>query len=343
MTVAAEDVAPFVCRALGERIGHARLQPMAVKGIAHDHFRIAGAGLIVRAPRVSQWSLPPVENLAYQAACFERAAASGRTPRLHAVIEPAPPTLPYGALIVEEVVGRPPRLPGDMTAIAGTLARVHGLPVPEPAGRPPLADHRDPTLGTLARIESQLAFVDRLTIDPAARRAIAAEHEWARDFATATRGLAQPIGLALTDTHPGNFLLTADGMAMFVDLEKALYGSPAIDLAHASLRTSTLWDPDCARILDADEAAAFYSAYFAEAGRGAREALGPWITPMRRLTWLRTTSWAARWLSENTDLAHLPARLRQWIEARMADTFDPGSIAAIRAEWLDGPTLDELI
>ena len=47
----------------------------------------------------------------------------------------------------------------------------------------------------------------------------------------------------LTDTHPGNFLIdeTRDGeaKAVIVDLEKALYGSPGIDLAYATVYSST--------------------------------------------------------------------------------------------------------
>ena len=54
-----------------------------------------------------------------------------------------------------------------------------------------------------------------------------------RARAEARRGAGdQAITLVLTDTHPGNFLIRPDGQAVIVDLEKALYGSPGIDLAH---------------------------------------------------------------------------------------------------------------
>ena len=42
-------------------------------------------------------------------------------------------------------------------------------------------------------------------------------------------------------------MIEAAGRAVFVDLEKALYGSPAVDLAHASIYTSTMWDPEIGR------------------------------------------------------------------------------------------------
>jgi hypothetical protein len=69
---------------------------------------------------------------------------------------------------------------------------------------------------------------------------------------------------------------------------------------------------------------------------------------MRRLTWLRTTSWAVRWrvLSSRAPgedgesaatrgwsaEARDPALMAQ-VRARVADYFDPATIARIRAEW----------
>ena len=43
---------------------------MREKGVAHAHFSLPRHGLVLRVPRLSQWALPPPENLAYQAACF---------------------------------------------------------------------------------------------------------------------------------------------------------------------------------------------------------------------------------------------------------------------------------
>lgn len=61
---------------------------MADTGLAHDHVRLGGTGWIARLPKQSQMQLAPAENLAYQAACFERASASGHAPRLYAVLPP---------------------------------------------------------------------------------------------------------------------------------------------------------------------------------------------------------------------------------------------------------------
>ncbi|HVG81567.1 MAG TPA: phosphotransferase, partial [Methylomirabilota bacterium] len=204
------------------------LEPLRVKGIAHDHLRLRGTRLLVRVPRQSQFALPPEDNLRYQAACFERAHPSGHTPRLDAVIEPRP-GLPMGALVVEEIAGRPMRLPGDLTRSAQALAAIHRLPVPPVAERPPLADHSDAIAGTLGFIERQWAFREALPLPPGTRRQLEEEIAWARAFAAAPK-LPQPVTLVATDSDPGNFLVDGGGRAVFVDLEKMLYGSPAIDL-----------------------------------------------------------------------------------------------------------------
>src|SRR5215831_14881205 len=99
----------------------------------------------------------------------------------------------------------------------------------------------------------------------------------------------QPLTVALADTHPGNFLVDRDGVAWFVDLEKVHVGSPAIDLAHATLATSTLWHPDVGKVLSRDETRRFYTQYLEKVGSTQAKALEPWLQPMRRLTWLRTT------------------------------------------------------
>src|SRR6185437_13459270 len=125
--------------------------PMREKGVAHAHFRLRGKGLVLRVPRPGQAA--PAASLAYQAACFSRAAPSGATPHLVATIEPET-GLPGGALLVEDIAGRVPRLPADMPAIAEALAAIHRLTLPQGAERPPLADHSTagPVAATLAVI-----------------------------------------------------------------------------------------------------------------------------------------------------------------------------------------------
>ena len=68
----------------------AALEPLRDKGLAHDHIRLLGTAWLARIPKQSQMDLPAAENLAYQAACFQRAGAGGHTPRLHQVLPPRP-------------------------------------------------------------------------------------------------------------------------------------------------------------------------------------------------------------------------------------------------------------
>ena len=328
----------------------AELQPMKVKGLVHEHIRIAGRNLVLRVPRLSQFGFEPEANLEYQRACFERAAASGATPNLHGVISISD-RIPYGALIVEEIVGRAPRLPGDMAALADGLAAIHDLPLPADESRAPLTMHADPVFGTLRFIETQAAYLQEAGLAAEAVRQINDELDWARRFAAKSHRRKQPITLVGTDTHPGNFMVEPSGRAVFVDLEKSLYGSPAVDLAHASVYTSTMWDPEIAAILDPASVEAFYARYLARVPAPLSQELRPWLAPLRRLTWLRTTTWCAKWRIE---AAKAPATIGStsersaWsaerqdasliagVRARIDDYFDPDSIARIRAEWI-GP------
>jgi hypothetical protein len=150
--------------------------------------------------------------------------------------------------------------------------------------------------------------------------------------------------VALADTHPGNFIVDRAGVAWFVDLEKVHVGSPAIDLAHATLPTSTLWDPKINRSLSRADIAGFHAAYLAKVGEAQAAALQPWLVPMRRLTWLRTMLFMARWRVQ-TRSPRDPSDPTQWsdagldpamkahIDARIDNGFRREAIRAIRADW----------
>ncbi len=337
------------------------LEPLAVKGLAHDHVGLAGRDVLLRVPRQSQFALSARDNLAYQAACFERVAESGHGPHLHGVIAPLP-EVPMGALAVERIRGRPPNLPADLPALAEAMARVHARPLPPPAERPPLADHRDPVAGALEEIEAQAAFIPDAGLERDAQTEIADELAWARRFAAEVRAgsAAQPITLVLTDTHPGNFLIEDGGRAVIVDLEKALYGSPGTDLAHATVYSSTTWDLDTYAELDLDEVADFYRRYLGAlecaAGVDLARGLRPWLVPMRRLLFLRAITWCAKWSvlhrregravkdraestedwsAENSD----PALIAH-VAGRVADYLSPATLKRMRAEWLGPGALD---
>ncbi|MCW2248373.1 hypothetical protein M2352_004007 [Azospirillum fermentarium] len=304
---------------------------MALKGVAHDHVRLGDRGLVARLPRWSQQGLDPAANLAYQAEAFRRAAPCGHTPHLVAVLPPDPDSLPMGGLVVTEIHGRPPRLPDDMGAIARALAALHALPLPPAALRPPLLDPADPAAALLEQVERQAAAFDAAGLDPAARRLLDEELDAAR---RRRPDAPVPVALCGADTHPGNFLIDDAGRAWFTDLEKAHYSLPAIDLAHASLPTSTRWAPEVDAELSGAAVESFLADWAAAVPADLARAVAPWRVPMRRLTWLRTMTWMARWRVDGARLsAGMPEKLRTHLDARVVDIFRPAVIERVRGEW----------
>jgi len=332
-----------------------RLAPLATSGLAHDHVRIAGTGLLLRVPRQSQMGLDAAGNLFYQAACFQRAALSGHVPRLHAVLPPAP-DLPMGALVVEEIAGRPPRLPDDLSALAGALAAIHALAVPPADQRPPLRDHGNPVAETLAEVQRQAAFLDGAGLAEDARRQIDEELETARRQAEPERG--PPVTLISFDAHPGNFLIDRAGRAVLVDLEKGRYGAAGYDLAHATLYTSTTWDVATHAVLDHAEIAQFYEAWLDAVPAALGLASRPWLLPLRRIMWLWSVTWCAKWRVQSGQGAqpdkHAAGSTEDWsaeltdagliahVRGRVADYLDPEVMALVRSDWRGSPLARQL-
>lgn len=282
-------------------------------------------------------------RLATQAEAFRHLAPAGRTPKLHDIVEPQP-GLPGGALIVDFVEGRAPRLPDELPVLADTLARLHSLPLP--AANSLIPRQKNPFLETLEAVElNAMRYLDKAVPDSGARAEIAEELRLMRGMALAFAQRKQPLSIALADTHPGNFIVDAAGLAWFVDLEKVHVGSPAIDLAHATLATSTLWHPDIDRLLSRDEMQRFYDLYLGKVGKKRAAELQPWLLPMRRLTWLRTTLFMARWRVQ-TRSPRDPSDPAQWsdaglephmkahIDAAIERCFCRDFVRQVRAEWL---------
>jgi len=258
-------------------------------GLAHDHIRLGDSGWLARIPKQSQLDLPAAANLRYQQACFERAAASGHVPRLHGVLPPDG-ALPRGALLVDCIDGRPAELPRDLAALARALAALHALPLPtrlEPLLAPP-----DPLADLLADIERQAGHLPAAGLTPDASAAIGAELQALRQ--RLDRQDRPPVSLIAFDAHPGNFLIRADGEAVLVDLEKCRYSHPGLDLAHATLYTSTTWDRHSHAVLDTAQEVAFLRVWADHAGPMARQAAA-WHVPLRRAMWLWSVTWCAKW------------------------------------------------
>lgn len=311
--------------------------PLPAIGTAHGHVRLRN-GLLARVAYAHEGDPTAAARLHTQAAAFRHLAASGRTPKLHQVIEPQE-GLPGGALVVDFIEGRVPKLPGELEAMADTLARIHSLPLPGA----PIPRQANPFLETLEAVEVNAArFLDKAVPDQGARAEIAEELRQMRGMALALAKRPQPLTVALADTHPGNFIVDRAGIAWFVDLEKVHVGSPAIDLAHATLPTSTLWDPKVGVVLSHDDVESFHDSYFSRVSNA--DALKPWLTLMRRLTWLRTTLFMARWRVQ-TRTARDPSDPTQWsdagldhkmkghIDAVIDRCFSRDFILAVRNSW----------
>ena len=271
--------------------GDVELQEMRDKGLAHHHVRLLGTGLVARLPKQSQMGLAAQANLDYQAACFARAAASGRTPRLAGVLPPSL-QLPRGGLLVEEIVGRVAQLPADLPAIADSLARIHALPLPDAASRPPLLDPVDALAALADEIRIQAGYLDAAQLPMASRRGIDAGLDALQRLCALP---ARPGRRLISfDAHPGNFLLrNGDGTAVLVDLEKGRYSYPPLDLAHATLITSTTWDIETRAELSPAQVAGFYDRWERQLGDGA--AWRPWHVPLRGAMWLWAVTWCAKW------------------------------------------------
>ncbi len=330
MTVRAGVKAPDVCvhheratlrsrlkRALDRyvpQLGDAPLTLLPDMGLAHNHIRLEGSGWIARVPKQSQMRLSASGNLAYQAACFERMSRSGHAPRLHLVLEPSP-ELPRGALIVEDIAGRPPRLPEDLNAIATALAQIHALRTLEAPDRPPLLDEPDPFAGLLSEVLDQAEHLDHAALSAPSRAGI--ERELAL-FSAPVASLERPEKRLISfDAHPGNFIIRDNGAAVLVDLEKARYSYPPLDLAHATLFTSTTWDVQTYAELSVDEITGAYARWAQEFGQDSGS-FSPWHLPLRRGMWLWSVTWCAKWrvVSDSTTSLANASDGEDWSSAR---------------------------
>lgn len=314
------------------------LVPLPDKGLAHDHVRLQGTGWLARIPKQSQLGLTAQDNLDYQRACFERAAFSGHTPALHGVLSPSH-HLPRGALLVSEIEGRPARLPHDLPALASALAALHALPLPE--ARSPLLNAADPLWALVQEIDTQAAHLVAAQLPAPVLTAIERERQRLQSH---VNGADRPARcLVAFDAHPGNFIVQPDGRAVLVDLEKCRYAHPGLDLAHATLYTSTTWDVDTHAVLAVDDVLGFYAAWAHAVGSLAANAL-PWHGVLRRAMWLWSITWCAKWRALSSAAAREGADGEDWSgersEAALVDhvrnRVDHYLSPAVVAEVLDG-------
>ena len=348
---AIEQRIPALHRALSDRAEFAgieldALQAFPTTGLAHDHVAIDGTDLLLRVPRQSQMRLDAAHNLAYQAACFERMSQGGHAPRCHGVLTPGP-DLPMGALIVDRIRGRVLSAPEELPLAAEALASIHALPVPPSGARAPLIDQADPMAETLAEVRGQAAFLEGAGLHPDSAAMIAEE------LTTAAKDAANlppaPARLISFHAHPGNFMVDASGCAFLVDLEKGRYGGAGFDLAHATLYTSATWDVATYSEPSRAEIDGFYDAWRQAMPRDLADQLAAYLMPMRRLMWLWSVTWCAKWRvesrktlrtakhdaqdtedwsAENTDAA-----LIDHVRGRVDCYLSPEIVALVRSDW----------
>ena len=118
-----------------------------------------------------------------------------------------------------------------------------------------------------------------------------------------------------------------------MDLEKATDGLPAIDLAHATLYTSTTWDPDVAAVLSPAETTSFYETWSQNAPPAAVEVHPPLVhpgpPPDMAAHPVLDGPLESRRLHDPQRRIH--PRTLNHVQARIADFFDPDTIAKVRA------------
>jgi hypothetical protein len=316
------------------------LVPLPDRGLAHDHVRLVGTGWLARMPKQSQLGLNAQDNLDYQRACFERATASGHTPALHGVLSPST-HLPRGALLVQAIDGRPARLPHDLPSLATALAALHALPLPEASARAPLMNAADPLQALVQEIDAQAAHLGAAGLPVAVLTAIERERQ---RLQACVSGTERPTRCLIAfDAHPGNFIVQPDGRAVLVDLEKCRYAFPGLDLAHATLYTSTTWDVDTRAVLTVDEVLGFYVAWSRAVGPLAAGA-DAWHGALRRAMWLWSITWCAKWRALSSASAQVGADGEDWSSERseaalvdhVRERVDHYLSAAVVGDVLDG-------
>lgn len=303
-------------------------------GLAHWHARIGDSGRLARIPKQSQMQLGAAKNLAYQTASFQAAEPSGHTPKFFGAIEPGD-GLPMGALIVEAIDGRAPRLPDELGAIASALAAVHRCPTTGPAEN--LKRAVNPLTSMLLEVRDQAEYVEAADLDEATETAITAELQAV--FRAVERAGRAPRALISFDAHPGNFLIEEGGRAVLVDLDKMRLSSPGFDLAHATLYTSTTWDVNVHAALNAENTAGFYRAWIGAMGEAAAPHL-PYLELTRRLMWLWSVTWCAKWraLSGNDAKADVGDNAEDW-SAEKSEAALIAHVAERVGHYLDAETI----
>ena len=304
------------------------LEPLKAKGLAHDHVRLLGTGYLARIPKQSQMRLNAADNLIYQQACFDRISPAGYVPRCIKVLQPSG-SLPRGALIVEEIVGRSARLPGYLPLMAQSLAAMHSIALPLDNAFAPLIHAADPLQALWDEVQAQGMYLAQAHLEPAVLRQI--QYELAQFQKLCSAESRPQRRLIAFDGHPGNFVISPQKegheKAYLVDLEKCRYSYPSLDLAHATLYTSTTWDIDSQTVLSPQEVLSTYKAWAHCVDIALAEDAAEWHLPLRRAMWLWSVTWCAKWRVVSRAAASALVDGEDWSD----ENLDPALTRHVRA------------
>jgi hypothetical protein len=127
---------------------------------------------------------------------------------------------------------------------------------------------------------------------------------------------------------------------VLVDLEKARYSHAPLDLAHATLYTSTTWDLDVYAELDVDQIAGSYAQWAAQA-EGACADIAWWM-PLRAAMWLWSVTWCAKWRALSPKAARADSGGEDWSSAHSEDRL----VAHVRDRvdcYLSAPVIERIV
>ena len=95
--------------------------------------------------------------------------------------------------------------------------------------------------------------------------------------------------LRIDETNAGQFVPAKNDGAVRITNKQVTLPKPF------SYNSSTRWDPDIDATLNDDDVSAFLADYRRAAPEATAEPALSWFPVMRRLVWLRTTTWCLRW------------------------------------------------
>lgn len=282
---------------------------------ANHVLRSDGRACVARVSQASQWGLGPAAQLAREHATLEALApAGGGAPAPLGLLDGEPPVL-----LEELVEGRPFDLHRDLPALGAALATVH---VPEVAAR---ARHLPAVDARVALETDGREWLERARAGGEDAEAVARLDAHLAGLRSATAPPPGPAVLVHTDLNPSNLVMAGERCRL-LDWEAARLAEPAWDLAHAVSPTTSLWDDDDPRILEAAEVAAFLTAYAEAARRPVAE-----VTAATR-AWLPTVAFRAlAWT--------LGARVQAHREGRTLETALAARLARYRSPQLVGAAL----